>query len=185
MLSISLLAIILYGANKYYHFAPYLTFHGLVRCICFFFMGNVFRQKNIMIETNVRKDLTIGSLTLAISLLLFYWHIHEKQFVLHIVLYYVVNLLSVFAIIYLFRCLNNIKSYLVFYISIGTMAIFGLHRLLLGCINFGFERLLHQNDIVYKWYTSLLIALAITVILLPLIIYAKRHCPILLGKKKS
>ena len=185
MLSISLLAIILYGANKYYHFAPYLTFHGLVRCICFFFMGNIFRQKNIMTETNVRKDLTIGSLALAISLLLFYWHIHEKQFVLHIILYYVVNLLSVFAIVYLFRCLNSIKSRMVFYLSIGTMAIFGLHRLLLGCINFGYERLLHQNDIVYKWYTSLCLTLAINVILLPLIIYAKRHYPILLGKKAS
>ena len=185
MLSISLLAIILYGANKYFHFAPYLTFHGLVRCICFFFMGNVIRQAGYLKETHLRKDLTIGLSSLALSLILFYWHINEERFALHIILYYIVNLFSVFAIISFFRCINRYKSQLILYISIGTMVIFGLHRLLLGCINFGMERLFHQNDIIYEWYISLLLALTINIILLPLIIYAKCHCPILLGKKAS
>ena len=185
MLSISIMAIILYGANKYFHFAPYLTFHGLVRCICFFFMGNIIRQTDWQTETHLKRDITIGLSSLALSLVLFYWHINEEIFVLHIILYYIVNLFSVFAIISFFRCINRFKSQSIFYISIGTMVIFGLHRILLGCINFGMERLFHQNNIIYEWYISLLLALTINVILLPLIIYAKCHCPILLGKKAS
>ena len=184
MIIISLLAIILYGANKYYHFAPYLTFHGLVRCICFFFMGNIIWQKGFLKRTNLKKDIAIGLISLVISLLIFYWHINEGFFIIHIILYYMANLFSVFAIIHLFRCINNIKSQFVLYISIGTMVIFGLHRLLIGCINFGLERYFHQDIIIYEWYTSLLLALTINITLLPLIIYAKRHCPILLGKKK-
>lgn len=184
MIIISLLAIILYGANKYYHFAPYLTFHGLVRCICFFFIGNIIRQKNYLKRTNLKNDLAIGLFSLVISLLIFYWHINEDIFIIHIILYYVANLFSVFAIIDLFRCINIVKSRFVLYVSLGTMVIFGLHRLLLGCINFGMERFFHQNNIIYEWYTSLLLALTINIILLPIIIYAKRHCPILLGKKK-
>ena len=40
MLGISIIAMFLYGLNKYYHVAPYLPFHGLVRCIPFFFLGD-------------------------------------------------------------------------------------------------------------------------------------------------
>lgn len=184
MLCISLMAMILYGANKHYHYAPYLPFHGLVRCIPFFFLGNVVRQYSFLKDTCLKKEFIIGIIALSISLILFYWHIQENNIFIHITLYFIVCFFSVIAIIHLWRCADKIKSRIVIYISIGTMVIFGLHRMLIGCINFGIENFSHQNDIVYEWYTSLLIALAITVILLPLIIYAKRHCPILLGKKK-
>lgn len=183
MLMISIIAIILYGANKYYHFAPYLTFHGFVRCVCFFFLGNVIRQTGYLKDTHLKNDFAIGLSSLVLSLAIFYWHINEELFVLHIILYYIVNLFSVFSIIFLFRCISKFKSRLVLYVSLGTMIIFGLHRILLGCINFGMERFFHQNDITYEWYTSLFLALAINLILLPLIIYAKNHFPILLGKK--
>lgn len=186
MLSISLLAIILYGANKYYHFAPYLTFHGLVRCICFFFMGNIFRQSNRLTDKitdiNVRKELVIGLSTLAISLLLFYWHIHEERFVLHILLYYVVNLFSVYGIIHLCRSLNNIRLGVVTTISIGTMLIFGVHRILIGIIDFMIEKKFHINDISYNWSEGILLVIAIELILLPCIVLILRHFPILFGR---
>ena len=187
MISISLLAIILYGANKYYHFAPYLTFHGLVRCICFFFMGNVFRQSNKLTDKitdiNVRKELVIGLSTLIISLLLFYWHIHEERFVLHILLYYVVNLFSVYAIIHLCRSLNNIRLGVVTTISIGTMLIFGVHRILIGIIDYAVEKSFHLSDSFYDWYECILLALIIELILLPIILWSQKHCPLLLGKR--
>lgn len=184
MSGISIFAIILYGANKYYHFAPYLAFHGLVRCICFFFLGNIFRQMGYLNNICFKKDLFIGASALTLSLLLFYWHINENIHVLHIILYYIVNCASVIAIIHLFRCCNGIKSKFVFYISIGTMIIFGLHRLIIGCLNFTIERFGDINDIKYEWYESLLIAVFINLILIPAIVYAQRNCLILLGKKK-
>ncbi len=185
MLILTVISIILYGANKYHHFAPYITFHGFVRSIGFFFMGYLFRQKNIMTDVFFRKDLAIGLVTLAISILLFYWHIHEERFVLHIALFYVVNLLSVYGIIYLCRSIDSLHIRIVTFISIGTMFIFGIHRIIIGTIDYGFEKFLNTSDILYSWYECTLLALFIELLSLPLILLVIHHYPILLGKKKQ
>ena len=183
MLVLTVISIIIYGANKYYHFAPYITFHGFVRSLGFFFMGYYFRQKNKMTEILIRKDLTIGLVTLAISILLFYWHIHEDQFVLHIALFYIVNLLSVYGIIYLSRSLDRLHIRIITLISIGTMLIFGIHRILIGLIDYGFEKCLNTPDILYNWYECALLALFIISITLPFIAISIHRYPIFMGKK--
>ena len=182
MLILSIITMILYGTNKYYHYAPYITYHGLIRCLCFFFMGNLFQQKGWLQTHNLRKDAVIGTSALLLSLILFYWHINEDRFALHIILYYVVNFVSVYAFIYLSKSLNNIKSKLITLISIGTMLIFGLHRMMIGVIDFGIEKLLHRPNIIYDWSECLIIALIIEIVLLPIIIYRNKW-PIILGKK--
>ena len=182
MLILSIITMILYGANKYYHYAPYITYHGLIRCLCFFFMGNLFQQKGWLKTHNIRKDVVIGTSALLLSLILFYWHINEDRFALHIILYYVVNFVSVYAFIYLSKSLNNIKSKLITLISIGTMLIFGLHRMMIGVIDFGIEKLLHRPNMIYDWSECLIIALMIEIVLLPIIIYRSKW-PILLGRK--
>lgn len=185
MVGISLLAIVLYGANKYYHYAPYLTFHGLVRCICFFFMGHLVRQTGFLKETEFRKDLITGFTALVLSLLLFYWHIHEDSFIIHIILFFVVNSISIIAFVSLFRCLNHVKLRCITYISIGTMVIFGLHRILIGIIDYGVEKAFHISDVTYDWYECVLITVIIEAILLPFILWAYHKYPILLGKKAN
>lgn len=185
MLILALISIVLYGANKYWHFAPYITFHGFVRCLCFFFMGNLFRLTDYLKGINLRKDFVVGISTLLISIILFYWHIYEERFILHIALYYVVNLFSVFSIIYLCRCLDSFKVHLVTIISIGTMLIFGLHRIFIGIIDFALEKQLHISDITYNWYECTILTLAIEMMFIPLIYFAISKCPILLGKKKQ
>ena len=181
MLILSIITMILYGANKYYHYAPYITYHGFIRCLCFFFMGNIFQQWNYLRSLNLRKDFAIGATTLLASLILFYWHINEEHFVLHITLYYAVNLVSVYAFIYLSRSLNNIKSKLITLISIGTLLIFGLHRMIIGITDFGIEKMLHHPNIIYDWSECLIIAPIIEIMLLPIIIYRMKW-PILFGK---
>lgn len=170
MLILSIFTMILYGANKYYLYAPYITYHGLIRCLCFFFMGNIFQQKGWLQNQNLRKDIAIGTTALLLSLILFYWHIHEDRFVLHIILYYVVNFVSVYAFIYLSKSFNSIKSQLITLISIGTMLIFGLHRMMIGVIDFGIEKFFRRPNIIYDWSECLIIALAIEMILIPIII---------------
>lgn len=185
MIILTIICIILYGANKYWHFAPYITFHGFVRCLCFFFMGNLFRHTDYLKSLNLRNDFLIGFSTLLFSIALFYWHIHEDRFVLHIALYYVVNLFSVFGIIYLCRCLDSVKVRIFTIISIGTMLIFGLHRILIGIIDFALEKQLHISNITYNWYECAMLAIVIEFALIPLIYYANSKCLILLGKKKQ
>ena len=185
MLIITIITMILYGANKYYHFAPYLTFDGFVRCICFFFMGNLFQQAGFLKSLNIKKDFTIGLSTFLVSIALFYWHIHEDNFILYIALYYISNLLSVFGVIYLCRSINNIRLRIITLISIGTMLIFGIHRIMIGFIDFGIEKLLNIPDITYNWYETTLITIAIDIISIPLIIFSKNRFPIILGKQPT
>ncbi|QVJ80693.1 Fucose 4-O-acetylase [Prevotella sp. khp1] len=181
MLILSVITMILYGANKHYHYAPYITYHGLIRCLCFFFLGNLYRQWGKLKHQQLRKDLLIGTTALLASLILFYWHINESNFILHIILYYVVNFVSVYAFIYLSKSLNHIKSRTITLISIGTMLIFGLHRIMIGVIDFGIEKFLHHPNIQYDWIECLIIALMIEMVLLPITIYRRKYS-ILFGK---
>lgn len=183
MFILTIISIVLYSANKYYLFAPYITFHGFVRCLCFFFMGYLFQQANELKSLNLRKDFIIGISTLFLSIILFYWHIHEDHFLLHIALYYMVNLFSIYGIIYLCRSLNNIHLRFVTLISIGTMLIFGIHRILIGIIDFMVEEIVHLQNIIYKWDECIILTLVIEVLLLPCIVIAIQQSPMLLGKK--
>ena len=176
---------ILYGANKHYLFAPYLPFHGFVRCIPFFFIGIICRQLAFLNKTEFKKDFCIGISALGISLLLFYWHIQEQNHIIHILLYFILNLTSVFAVIHLWSCANSICLKPILYISIGTMVIFGLHRMLIGMADFALEKILYIQDISYSWYYAALLAMTIECLLQPLILWAAKHCPILLGKKNA
>lgn len=185
MMCISLITMFLYGLNKYFHFIPYLTFHGFIRSIPFFFIGNLLRNTSYLNDVCFKKDLWIGVSALTLSILLFYWHIHETIYSLHILLYFIVNVLSVFATIHLFRTLNSIKISLVTYISYGTLVIFGLHRILIGIIDLGVEKALGIDDIRYEWHEALLITLSICILLYPLTLFSKKHAPILIGKKSK
>ena len=184
MLILSIITMILYGANKYYHYAAYITYHGFIRCLCFFFLGNLFLQWNYLKSLNFKKDLAIGTTTLLLSLILFYWHINEEHFILHITLYYVVNLVSVYAFIYLSRSLNNIRSRIITLISIGTLLIFGLHRMLIGVTDFILEKTLCIPSISYHLYEGLIISITIVTIILPIVILLYKHLPCTLGKHK-
>ena len=185
MCLISLVTMFLYGLNKSTHYAPNLSFHGLIRCITFFFMGNLLRQSNYFKEVCVRKDFIWGITTLSISIVLFYWHITEKNIISHIILYFIVNTFSVVGIISLWRCTDAFKSKIITYISIGTMVIFGFHGILIGIINYGTELLFHTQSISFKWNECAILTLLIELIMLPIIIILKKYYPIFLGKKRN
>ena len=184
MFVISIVAILLYGANKYYHYAPYLPFHGLVRNIPFFFIGNQLRNSYLFKKVCIKKNLLYGASMLLLSILLFYWHIHEYNFVMHILLYFIVNILSIFAFVHLFLILDNIRIPLIITMSYGTMVIFGLHRILIGIIDYGMEKALSINDIYYEWYEALSITIIICALLYPVILFGKKYAPILIGKSQ-
>ena len=183
MLILTITSMMLYGANKYYHYAPYITYHGLIRCLCFFFLGNLLQHWHQLKRFNLRKDLTIGTSTLLLSLILFYWHIHEDRFIIHIILFYIVNTISVFAFIYLAKTLNAIKSHIITLISIGTMLIFGLHRMMIGIIDYTLENSTDISNITYNWYQNIALVIIIELTLLPFIICTQERLPSLLGKK--
>lgn len=185
MLVLTIISMVLYGVNKYYHYVPFITYHGFIRCLCFFFMGNLFHQTGYLKRLQHQNDLLIGGSALLLSIIFFYWHIHEACFIIHIILYYAVNTISVIGIIYLCRSLDNIHLEIVTLISTGTMLIFGTHRIIIGFIDYAFEKALHISDISYSLHEAAFIAIGIELILLPIILSCKNQWPIMLGKRKT
>ena len=81
--------------------------------------------------------------------------------------------------------MNGIKSSIITNLSIGTLVIVGLHYPIVSLVNFGLEHLLKIDSICYQWYEALLLALGISALLYIVILYGKKHAPILLGKSKT
>ena len=185
MALLAISTILLYGANKYYNYAPNLTFNGFVRSLTFFFAGYLCQKSDLLKNCSLRKDLCIGIISFVVSLAVFYWHIHEDHFVLHISLYYVVSTLALIGIIHLCKSINNLRIHLITLIAVGTIVILGFQNILIGIINFGFEKALHIPDISYNWSECVILAIAIETILIPFVIISKNRFPILLGKKST
>ena len=98
MTGLCILSVILYGANKYWEFAPQLTPIGIMRNLPYYYMGYLFGQYHLFRECHLKMDI-IGCITcLLASILLFSWHLeafYAGQHVLHIALFYPINVLMV------------------------------------------------------------------------------------------
>ena len=185
MTILAIATILLYGANKYYHYAPYLTFNGFVRSLTFFFAGYICQGSNLLKKCSQQKDLCIGITSFVVSLAIFYWHIHEDRFIMHIFLYYVVCTLFLIGALYLCKSLNDFRRCLITQIAIGTMVILGFQPILIGIIDYGLEKIIHISNITYNWYECIILSIAIEVILIPFIIICKKKYPLFLGKKST
>ena len=110
----------------------------------------------------------------------------STEFLLHIGLFYPVNICFTFGVLYFCKVLDGIHSKMIVNLSIGTLVIIGLHIVFITIVNFALEKLLHIHDVIcYHWYEALPIALLITAILYPVILWGKKYAPILLGKKRN
>ena len=184
-----IISVFLYGANKYYNFAPYLTPIGIMKNLPYYYMGYLFGQYHLFRVCNFRRDL-IGCITcLSASIFLFSWHLdafYAGQHVLHIALFYPVNVLFLFGVLYGCKLLNDLKWDLITNISIGTLVIIGLHIILVTLFNFVFEDVFGINGtICYQWYTALPTAIVICTLLYPIILWAEFQAPYLLGRNKA
>ena len=173
MILLCILSVILYAANKYYYFAPNLTPMGILRRLPYYYMGYVFGQKQLFRNVNRRHDL-IGCITcLCISIMFFYWHLQTYragQHILHIALFYPSNIGFLFGVLYGCKVLHNFKSHVIINLSIGTLAVIGLHAPLISLANLVFEKLFDiEGGIIYTWYEALPVTILIVayIIVLP------------------
>ena len=165
MITLCTLSIFLYAANKYYFFAPNLTPMGILRRLPYYYMGYVFGQKQLFRDVNKQRDL-IGCVTcLCISILFFHWHLQAfrgGQYLLHIALFYPSNIGFLFGVLYSCKLLNNYKPQFIINLSIGTLAVIGLHTPLISLTNLILENLFNiEGCIIYSWYDALPITLLI------------------------
>jgi len=187
MAALCVASVILYAANKYWYFAPSLTPMALMRDLPYYYIGYVLGQRRMFRGTNGISDAAGCVLCLTGSLLLFVWHLHAffaDQHLLQILLFYPVNISFLFGTLYGCKLLDRYRWPVVTNLSIGTLVIIGLHIVLISGANFVIEhnRGIH-GVICYEWYEALPVALIITALLYPVIIFGKRHFPILIGRQ--
>lgn len=186
MSTLCLLSVILYAANKQYEFLPNLTPIGIFSRLPYYYIGYVMGRKRLFRTCHVGRDLPMCLICLSLSVGVFYWHLHAENFLLHIALFYPVNLLFLFGMLYGCKLMNAYRSGIVFHLSIGTLVIIGLHSPLVSIANLILKQLCGiRGEIIYHWYTALPVTVAIVAVLYPVIVLAKRHAPILLGKSTT
>ena len=186
MIVLCLSSFILYAANKYWYFAPNLTPMGLFRNIPYYYLGYIFGQKQLFRDINNRIDLLGCVSCICISILIFHWHLQAfrtGQHLLHIALFYPTNIGFLLGVIYGCKLLNNCKSQVIINLSIGTLAVIGLHVPFISLVNLIFEKLFNiESCIIYTWYNALPVTILIVILLYPVILFGKKHSPWILGR---
>ena len=196
MIGLCIVSYFLYAANKEYEFLPNLTPMGLFRRLPYYYLGYVigsWRKENqgdrsmILYRITRPVPLILGTLILlAVSLLFFEWHLHESRILIHAALFYPVNIGLLFALLCFCKLLDKCHWPFITNLSIGTLVVIGLHIIPIGIVNFMVEHQRGQNDYSgYYWYEALPITVIIITLLYPIILFAKKHAPILIGKDKS
>ena len=159
---------------------------GLLRNLPYYYIGYLFGQYHLFRETNLKKDIIGCIICLSASILLFACHLeafHAGQHMLHIVLFYPTNVLFLFGVLYGCKILNGIQLSVVTNISIGTLIIVGLHIVAVTIVNYALSYFhLFDGIICYQWYEALPTALVIIALFYPIILWAMKHAPILLGR---
>ena len=158
MISLCILSVILYAANKYYYFAPNLTPMGILRRLPYYYIGYVFGQRQLFRDTNMSRELIGCIACLCLSILFFYWHLQAfraGEYILHIALFYPSNIGFLFGVLYGCKLLNNCKSQIIINLSIGTLAVIGLHAPLISLANQITVYLFNiEGKLCYTWYEA-------------------------------
>jgi hypothetical protein len=126
------------------------------------------------------------AVSFAISLLFFEWHLHENRILIHAALFYPVNIGLLSGLLCFCKLLDNWRCTIVTNLSIGTLVIIGTHIILIGIVNFGVDHFFGLRDgFGYYWYEALPITIVIIGLLYPIIPFARKYAPVLIGKTKS
>ena len=181
----ALLFAVLHVLSGFYFAVENLFLNGLLFCFPFYVLGHFLRKKSMLERYVVRNNLVSACLFHALGLLLFvYGREHIGGGITYVLWAYLIVITASMAVIYTCRLLNQYSSNMLVNLSIGTIAIMGIHWMFIGTINFGLERLLGISDITYSWYVAILLSIVICFLIYPFIDCAVRYFPWALGKSK-
>lgn len=187
MIMLCFICIILYGADKWYYFAPDLTPMGIMKNLPFYYTGYIMGQKQLFKRVTPKQNLISGIGLLILSILLFHWHLSAffaGQHVLHIIIYYPACTAFLFGVFYGCKILDAFRSKIITKLSIGTLVLIGLHIVPITIINFIMEKFRGlSSTICYQWYEALIISILITTMLYPIIFFGQKYIPTLIGRK--
>lgn len=185
MIGICIGGCFLYSLSKYNGFTKELVFVGLFKSILFYNMGVLCRQYRCFEKCDLKKDSFGFIISFVLSVMTFYYHANESDFTLHMISFWPTVLFGIIAFTYFCKLLDGVHSKMVINYSIGTMAILGLHWMIAGFIRYGIlQPVFHiPSDYVYSSTQAYLLALAVALVLYPIIIIFHKKVPWMLGRK--
>lgn len=187
MIGISLIAIALYTLSKYNLFTRELVFVGLFKSFPFYYLGYICKRYNIFKKLELKKDLMRFVCFFLLSILSFQYHVNETNFSLHMISFWPTVLFGISAFTFFCKLLDNIHSQAVVNYSNGTMAFIGLHWMIVGIIRYGILKPIFHvpADYVYSPAEAYLLALVVTLVLYPVILFFLKKAPWMLGKRTN
>lgn len=181
----ALVCVPLYVLNEYSLFTTSLTSIGLLKCMPFYVLGFLTRRHHLLDDIRLRRDALSAMACLGASLSGLLALTATDDFSLRMLLFYAVSLTATYGVVYFCKTLNSLAPVAVVTVSMGTLMIMGLHWMCIGVANELVERLLRMTtDIIYSTPAAVLLALLIVAAIYPLILWARRHCPLLLGQSR-
>lgn len=183
MTILSVLCAILYVYNEQYRVCENIPIIGFYRCMPFFFIGYILKQRNVIPLNPIKLDWLIWIIGIGASLMFYIFLFHQPSNLTNHILIYLCSFIAVIGTISLSRLLDKIRSTIIENISIGTIVIMGLHWMLIGTTNFILEKLSHIDyGITYPLCIAILLVLIFEAILYPVILFFRDKYPFLLGK---
>ena len=184
----------LYYVYRHYPEHYSLTPMGLVRRLPYYYLGYVMASKMHHTQSSMQnrfqplsaRPIVNGALCImcfALSILFFYWHIHESRLLPHIALFYPFNLSFLFTVICASKLTGSYAPQWIVNLSVGTLAIIGLHWMVMGSFSHALFPLVGISwTIGVTWYEAILMTVLIVAVIYPVIVIGKRYLPILIGK---
>jgi hypothetical protein len=185
MIGLCIAGCLLYTLSKFNYFTRELVFVGLFKSIPFYYLGFLCKQHHVFEKVDFKKDFFYFLTTLMISTASFNYHANESIFVLHMISFWPTVLFGILAFTFFCKLLDRIHSNIVVNYSNGTMAFIGLHWMIAGTIRYGFLKPVFHvpSDYVYSSAEAYLLALVVTLILYPIILFFLKKVPWMLGRK--
>ena len=178
-----MLSFILYYVYRHYPSHYSLTPMGLVRRLPYYYLGYVMGRRQLFRDTRFSRDLMGCVGCLLLSILFFSWHLHESDLLPHIALFYPFNICFLFTVLYGSKVFGSYAPKWIVNLSVGTLAVIGLHWMVMGLFSHALFPLLGIPwTLGMPWYQALLLTALIVAVIYPVIVIGKRYIPLVIGK---
>lgn len=180
---LAILAAIAYVLNEFHLYTKDLPPIGFIKCLPFFYLGHLCKQKGIISDKPNSKDWYLCPGWLCCSLICYLIPDQMSNIPLFALRFWSVSICGTMGVLSFCKLLDHIHSKIIDNISIGTIVIMGLHFMMIGTTNFVLEKAFGLEDrIIYPWYIAAVLSMFFIALLYPLIILFINKYPFMLGK---
>jgi len=183
MILLSIACALFYIYNRQFRICENLPIIGFIRCLPFFYIGHLCKQRNVIPLKPKTPDWFICIIGIGLSITSHKYLLEYSPTLLIHTLIYMSASIAIIGTISFCRLLDSIHSTVIKNLSLGTIVIMGLHWMLIGTTNFVLQKLLHINGgITYPLYITIMLTILYEALLYPVILLFRDKYPFLLGK---